>query len=226
MYLEGMCIYEGGFIMEESIKIYSKSDRLLSVKITPGHFATNHSHINYYIDMTMLKSRQSMAAAAAKAIVREYVTSTIVDTIVCMDGTEVIGAYLASELSAAGFMSMNAHQTIYVVSPEVNSMGQLVFRDNLQPMIKDKHVLLLLATATTGRTIQRALECIEYYGGSVAGVSALFSAVDDINKNKIHSIFKSEDFPEYQTYAHSECPFCKSGQKLDAIVNSYGYMKL
>lgn len=212
--------------MEESMKIYSKTDRLLSVRITHGHFATNHSHINYYIDMTMLKSRQSMAAAAAKAIVREYVTSTIIDTIVCIDGTEVIGAYLASELTAAGFMSMNAHQTIYVVSPEVNSMGQLVFRDNLQSMIKGKHILLLLATATTGRTIERALECIEYYGGSVAGVSAIFSAVPEIHKNTIHSIFKSEDFPEYQTYPSGDCPFCKSGYRLDAIVNSYGYMKL
>ena len=112
------------------------------LKIVKGHFATNHSHINYYMDMTTLKTRQKEAQAAAKAIVHEYVTSTVVDTIVCMDGTEVVGAYLAEELTAAGFMSMNAHQTIYVVSPELNSMGQLVFRDNLQPMIRGKHVLL------------------------------------------------------------------------------------
>ena len=143
-----------------------------------------------------------------------------------MDGTEVIGAYLAEELTAAGFMSMNAHKTIYVVSPEMNSVGQLVFSDNLQPMIRNKHVLLLLATATTGRTIERALECIDYYGGSIAGVSSLFSAVEKIGDHEIHSIFKMSDFPEYKTYAHNECPYCKAGQKLDAIVNSYGYMKL
>ena len=213
--------------MEDQVmKVYSQYSNLLSVKIMPGHFATNHSHINYYMDMTTLKTRQKEAQAAAKAIVHEYVTSTVVDTIVCMDGTEVVGAYLAEELTAAGFMSMNAHQTIYVVSPELNSMGQLVFRDNLQPMIRGKHVLLLLATATTGRTIERALECIEYYGGSVAGVSALFSATEEINGKEIHSIFKMSDFPEYKTYQHNECPYCKAGQKIDAIVNSYGYMKL
>lgn len=211
---------------EKAMKVYSQYNNFLSVKIIPGHFATNHSHINYYMDMTTLKTRQSMALAAAKSIVHEYVNSTVVDTIVCMDGTEVIGAYLAEELTAAGFMSMNAHQTIYVVSPEMNSMGQLVFRDNLQGMIKGKHVLLLLATATTGRTIERALECIQYYGGEVVGVSALFSAVDEIGGRAIQSIFKNSDFPEYQTYPHSECPQCKAGTKLDAIVNSYGYMKL
>ena len=83
---------------EAAMKVYSQYNNMLSVKIIPGHFATNHSHINYYMDMTTLKTRQSMAMSAAKGIVHEYVTSTIVDTIVCMDGTEVIGAYLAEEL--------------------------------------------------------------------------------------------------------------------------------
>lgn len=211
---------------DRAMKVYAQFNNQLSVRIIPGHFATNHSHINYYMDMTSLKTRQSMAQNAARSIVHEYVTSTVVDTIVCMDGTEVIGAYLAEELTAAGFMSMNAHNTIYVISPEMNSMGQLVFRDNLQRMIKNKHVLLLLATATTGRTIERAIECIEYYGGSIAGVSAIFSAAEEIAGKQIHSIFKMDDFPEYVTYPHNECPYCKSGQKLDAIVNSYGYMKL
>lgn len=213
-------------MLEQAMKVYSQYSNLISVRVVPGHFATNHSHINYYMDMTTLKTRQSMAQAAAKAIVTHYRSSTVIDTIVCMDGTEVIGAYLAEELTAAGFMSMNAHQTIYIVSPEMNSMGQLVFRDNLQGMIRDKHVLLLLATATTGRTVERAVECIEYYGGSMAGVSALFSATEEINGHTIHAVFKTEDMPEYQTYAHTECPYCKAGQKLDAIVNSYGYMKL
>lgn len=210
----------------QPMKVYSPYSNLISVNIYPGHFATNHSHINYYMDMTNLKTRLSMAQAAAKSIVSEYVTSTIIDTIVCMDGTEIIGAYLAEELTNAGFMSMNAHQTIYILSPEINSVGQLVFRDNMVPMVREKHVLLLLATATTGMTVDRAVECIQYYGGTVAGISALFSATTEINGREIRSIFGKENFPEYQTYPHHECPYCKAGKKLDAIVNSYGYMKL
>lgn len=210
----------------KAIKIYSSYNNTLSLKVIPGHFATNHSHINYYIDMTTLKSRQSMAYAAAKSMVREYATSTVVDTIVCMDGCDIIGAYLAEELSASGFMSMNAHQTIYIVSPEFNSNGQLIFRDNLQPMLKNKHVILLLASATTGRTVEKCLECIEYYGGQVEGVSAIFSAVEKVADYDIHSIFHVNDIPEYTTYSHNDCPYCKAGQKLDAIVNSYGYSKL
>ena len=32
-----------------------------ALKVTPGHFATNHSHTNYYVDMTTLKARTNEA---------------------------------------------------------------------------------------------------------------------------------------------------------------------
>ena len=210
----------------QAMSVTSHYNNSVHIKVIPGHFATNHSHITHYIDMTTLKARQTMARASAKSIAGEYVGTTIVDTIVCMDGTEVIGAYLAEELTNSGIMSMNQHQAMYVVTPEFNSVGQMIFRDNLQPMIKGKHVLFLLASATTGRTIERSLECISYYGGIVAGISAIFSANDVIAGQQIHTLFTLDDIPEYRTYPHNQCPFCQSGQKIEAIVNSYGYSKL
>ena len=208
------------------IDITAKNNPGVKLGLIPGHFATNHSHITHYIDMTTLKTRQTMARAAAKSIASEYVGTTVVDTIICMDGTEVIGGFLAEELTDSGIMSMNQHHAMYVVTPEFNSVGQMIFRDNLQPMIKGKHVLFLLASATTGRTIERSLECLSYYGGIVAGISAIFSASDNIAGQHINTLFKIDDIPDYKTYPHNQCPFCQSGQKIEAIVNSYGYSKL
>ena len=143
-----------------------------------------------------------------------------------MDGTEIIGAYLAQELSSAGIMSMNLHKSIYIITPEYNSNGQLIFRDNIQPMVNNKHVLLLLASATTGKTIAKSLECIQYYGGIIQGISAIFSAAKTICGHTINSLFTSKDLPDYMTYPQKDCPFCKQGRKIDAIVNSFGYSKL
>lgn len=210
----------------QTLTINSSYNNSVQIQVIPGHFATNHSHITHYIDMTILKTRQSMARAAAKSIASEYVGSKVVDTIVCMDGTEVIGSYLAEELSLSGIQSMNQHKAIYVVTPEFNSVGQMIFRDNLQPMIRGKHVLFLLASATTGRTIERSLECLTYYGGIVAGISAIFSANEVIAGQPVHTLFKLGDIPEYNTYPHNQCPHCQSGKKIEAIVNSYGYSKL
>ena len=206
--------------------IYSNVNKNAIIRVIPGHFATTHSHINYYVDMTIMKSRKSEAEAAASVLARKYSTSTYIDTIICMDGCEVIGAYLADELTKSGIMSLNQHQTMYVVSPEMNPGGQLIFRDNMQMMIRGKHCLLLLASATTGRTVARALECIQYYGGIIQGISAIFSAAKEIYGEPVHCIFSTEDLPDYNTFTPSECPHCKNKEKIDAIVNGFGYSEL
>ena len=118
------------------------------LKVVPGHFATNHSHINYYVDMTTLKTRHSEAAAVAADLASRLQNSQV-DTILCLDGTEVVGAYLAEELCRNGVHMMNQHDAIYVVSPEY-SAGQMIVRDNILPMIRGKHVLLLSATISSG----------------------------------------------------------------------------
>jgi orotate phosphoribosyltransferase len=210
----------------KTMRVSSSYNNTLNIKVVDGHFATNHSHINKYIDMTTLKSRRRMAMAAAKSMSTEYLATTIVDTIVCMDGTEVIGAYLASALTDNGIVSMNQHQTIYIMTPEVHSSGQLIFRDNLQPMIKGKNVLLLLASATTGKTIKQSLECIEYYGGIISGISAIFSATEEVAGHQVHTLFNTKDIPDYMTYPYDKCPMCQAGSKIEAIVNSYGYSML
>ena len=178
------------------------------------------------MDMTTLKARQSEAELAAQALAPVYSNETVVDTILCMDGTQIIGAFLAKELTRAGFMSINAHQTIYVVTPENDTNGQMIFRDNIQPMIRGKHVLVLTDSVTTGITVRKSEECIRYYGGSVSGVAAIFSAVDQVQGIPVKAIFGPEDVPGYATYSSHDCVLCKQGQKIDAMVNGYGYSKL
>lgn len=197
-----------------------------SLKVKAGHYATNHAHINYYIDVTTLKTRTSEAQEIARALVGMYLYDTVVDTIVCMEGTEVIGAFLSEELSKGGFLSTNAHKTIYVVSPEFNNNSQIIFRDNLLPMIRGKNIMVLMSSVTTGLTVNKAVECIQYYQGILQGVSAIFSAIDEINGISIKSVFGRKDLPDYAYYDYRSCPYCKAGQKLDALVNTFGYSAL
>lgn len=210
----------------KAMKFYSKAGSNIILRAIPGHFATSHSHINYYVDMTGLKTRRSEASAVAKAFVQRFPVQTTVDTIVCMDGSEVIGAYMAEELERGNFPNQNAHHTVYVVTPEFNINNQMIFRDNLVSAIQGKNVVLLLATSTTGLTISRSMECINYYGGHVQHICSVFSAISSINGQRVESIFTTEDVPGYQAYEAYACPYCKNKQKLDAMVNGYGYSKL
>ena len=48
------------------VKFYSKESNQLALHAIPGHFATSHSHINYYVDVTSVKTRTKEAKEAAK----------------------------------------------------------------------------------------------------------------------------------------------------------------
>lgn len=207
------------------VKMPTKKQDLF-LRVAKGHFATSHSHINYFIDVTIQKTRLSEARAVAQELVSDHTHTTIVDTILCLDGTEVIGSCMASELTRDGYTNMNAHQTIYVVTPEHTTGSQLLFRENTAPMIAGKHVLILAASVTTGYTAQAAVEAVNYYGGQVVGISSIFSTVDECAGYPVRSIFDPKDLGDYQSFESRECPWCKAGQKIDALVNSFGYSSL
>ena len=208
-----------------SQKVLTKNKNLV-LRVTKGHFATSHSHINYYSDVTMQKTRLSEAQAVAHELVSYYKASTIVDTVLCLDGMEVVGTCLAEELTKGGFISINAHQTIYVITPEHTSGSQLIFRDNLSPAIAGKNVLILAASVTTGYTASSAAEAVKYYGGNVAGIASIFATVDECVGYPVKSVFNPNDLDGYSSHPSHQCPLCQAGEKIDALVNSHGYSKL
>lgn len=209
--------------MQEMIKIPLKENPNVILKAIPGHFVTPNSHVNFYLDMTTIKSRLSEASATAEELSKQIDPSTIVDTIVCMDGCEIIGAYLAEELTKAGIISINYHKTIYITTPEVASTGQFLFRDNIQPMIKGKNVLLLMASATTGQTIIKATQALTYYGAKISGISSVFSAANSSMGIPIKSLFTIKDIPEYKAYDPDGCSMCRDKKTIDAFANAFGY---
>ena len=84
-------------ITNRIVKYYARKDSRIAIKVIPGHFVTTHSHVSAYLDMTTMKTRQNEAERIAIAMKDYYnVMGKPIDTIVCLDGCEVIGAFLAS----------------------------------------------------------------------------------------------------------------------------------
>ena len=202
--------------------IQSGKNKKVQIGVIPGHYATNHSHVNYYVDMTSIKTSTKMAREAAQELGSTYV-NTHIDTIICLEGTEILGAFLAEYLSQAG---INNGEDINLITPELNAVNQMIFRDNTQKKIWGKQVLLLISSASTGKSIGRAVDCLQYYSGKLAAIGAIFSAIDKYEDMEVHSLFTDKDLPNYETFPAAECPMCKNGRKIDALINSFGYSKL
>ena len=148
----------------------------MTINACTGHFATPQAHLNYYVDVTRVKVRINEAHEAARALKNQLLHQvTSVDSIVCLDGMEVVGAFLAYELDKGDFTNNNQHETVYVVRPEENSLHQFMYRESNRIAVEGKTVMMLVDTITTGTTIQRAMECTQYYGGNVIGVCTVFS---------------------------------------------------
>ena len=198
----------------------------VNLRVARGHFATRHSHINYFIDVTRQQSCLQEADAVAQQLAQRIQSSMLVDTILCMDGTRVIGTCLARQLAQSSYNSVNAGKEIYLLRENVSSDGKLIFRDNARFMLEGKNVLLLLASITTGSTVEKGARCVQYYGGSVAGVCSIYSHLNEAAGVPVVSLFNTADLPDYASYSPEECPLCRKGMEVDAVVDKYGYSKL
>ena len=198
----------------------------VTLRVAKGHFATRNSHINYFIDVTRQQSCLQEADAVAQQLAQRLVSSTMVDTILCMDGTRVIGTCLARRLTEESYLSVNSGKEIYILRENLSSDGKLIFRDNARFMLEGKNVLLLLASITTGSTVEKGIRCIQYYGGNAAGAASIYSHVKEVGGVPVVSLFDTQDIPDYASYTSQECPLCKQGLELDAVVDKYGFSTL
>ncbi|NLJ90843.1 MAG: phosphoribosyltransferase [Clostridiales bacterium] len=217
--------------MNSKNKVFSVSlpkNPSISMNVIPGHFTTNHFHLSHYLDLDNLKTNATLAKKVAKELAEPYLVSTLIDTIVCMEGTELIGAYLAEELSKKGTSAINTGRDIYVIKPMSNVHRQLTFRSNIQELVTNHRVLLLVSSISSGTTLRTALELLNYYGANLVGISALFNSLhDDLDiGQEIHYLFTPSDIPEYRMYRIKDCELCKTGRKLDAIIIQGGYTTL
>lgn len=204
---------------------YSRNKDVI-LRITPGHFITPHSHVNYYMDLCDTKARMKEARATGESLAESYLASDVIDTILCLNGMEVVGSYMADKLTEAGIISMNSHKTMYITQPETNVNGQMMFRENNQHMIRGKKVLILIDSVTTGGLLKSALDSIRFYGGEIVGISAVFSIATRIENIPIRALFTKSDFPDYASYTHDDCPLCRDQVPVDAICNGFGYSTL
>ena len=211
---------------ERLVDLRSTKNPKARIKIMKGHFATSHSHINTYIDMSTVKSRHNNCRETAKTLAEELSHNVMVDTIVCLEETQTIGAFLAEQLADVSRHSLSYGNNISVITPEYHQNGLILFRDNVQRMVKNSQCLILAPSITTGKSVKQAIEAVLYYGGAVCGIASVFSSINKINGLEVKTIFTSKDLPDYRAYAPKDCPMCQAKERIQAIVNSYGYSEI
>lgn len=202
-------------------------DENVFIHALPGHFVSASSHLNYYVGTSDIKHNRTVATEAAKLMAQYYsVRNMDVDTVLCLYETQALGAFLAEELAKPSMMTPNPDSEVFVLGPEYDAAGNMIFRDNLRRMIEGKKIVILISCITSGKTVERAMNSTQYYGGNVIGVTSIFSAAREIGGIEVNTLFTPEDLPNYASHSAKDCPLCKNGTPVDAMINGYGYSKL
>ncbi len=197
------------------------------IRVTEGHFITENAHINYYVGTSDIKHNHNVSVEAAMLMAQYYIERDIsIDTVLCLYETQALGAYIAHELSRPSMLQPNPQSEIYVLGPEYDAAGNMIFRENLKRMIHGKKVLVLISCITSGKTVQRAIDSVNYYGGTAVGVTAAFSRAKSIAGIEVNSIFTQDDLPGYHVYSKHDCPLCRQGVPVKGIANGHGYSTL
>ena len=133
----------------------------------PGHYVTASAHLNYYVGTSDIKHNRVVSVEAAKLLAEYYsVRNMDVDTVLCLYETQALGAYMAQELASPSMLAPNPDLQVYVLGPEYDTQGNMIFRDNLRRMIQGKNVVVLISCITSGRTVWAGGQHPVYPGGS------------------------------------------------------------
>ena len=118
--------------MSEEKTIYtitSGRNEHVFIHAMPGHFVSSSSHLNFYIGTSDIKHNHDVSVDAAMMLASYYHERGIeVDTVLCLYETQALGAYLAHELQRANMLNPNPDSTVYVLGPEYDAQGNIIFR--------------------------------------------------------------------------------------------------
>lgn len=172
-----------------------------------------------------MKSRTAEAQNIAHELAANYEVSTPVDTIICMDGLEVIGAYLSEELTKAGIFPwmLIRRSTWLLLNPAIpDRLSSVIIFSQwsrakcTDPQWFDYHRLYFVQSNREHSVLRRHYQ--RYRSHIQQSRQRGFSPCI--------FYFNTKDIPDYHSYSSTKCPMCQRQQKIDAIVSSYGYSAL
>ena len=65
-----------------------------------------------------------------------------------------------------------------------------------------------------------------YVCGPTVYVDSLFGTINSVDGVEVETLFDENDVTGYAAYPVADCPLCRQGQKIEAMVNGFGYSKL
>lgn len=169
----------------------------LFLALERGDTAQEEISMNFCISTRELRLSAKLAKEAARALAQPYHTGALVDLILCEEGCEAVGAFLAAELGGGSVLSLNRGSDIHIGTLRLSEQ-ETCTREELP--LRGKSILLLTDLLMSPKRARRAADYILGSGAALSGVCALFGVPGEVEKRKIQCLFEASDLPGFYTW--------------------------
>ncbi|MDD2955337.1 MAG: hypothetical protein PHD67_03355 [Oscillospiraceae bacterium] len=179
----------------------------LYLTVTREHAAEPGCHMNRRVGTAGLRHSGKLAREAARLLAAPYQAGALVELILCEQGCEVVGSFLACELSGGNALSLNRGCDIRVAAFRWEEERPVL----LEPEPLSGQSVLLLADRLFPP--DKALCCAQWAAAqeaALSGVCALFGTPGKVGWRRVHCLFSAVEVPGFHFWPEEECPLCRA----------------
>ncbi len=196
--------------MNEALRIL----RRVGAIITHDHFVGNSGlHFDTYINKDVLFPYTEEASAMGELFAEKYKGKNI-EVVVA----PALGGIVLSQWTAHHLHQTTGEKVLAVYTQKTENNEQILTR-GYENLVKDKRILIIEDTTTTGSSVMKVVESVEEAGGKVIGVCVMVNTdPDEINSKTLGVPFEALCELKVIKYYAKDCPMCKSGLPINTSV--------
>ena len=188
--------------MNEVIEILKKVDAI----ITNSHFVgTSGKHMGTYVNKDNLNPHTNSVSKVGKLFALKFKNKKIEAII-----APAVGGIPLSQWTAYHLSKLTKKDVLSFYTEKTENNNQ-IFKRGYDVLVKDKRILVIEDTVTTGGSVKRAIETVKKSGGKVVAACVMINRDPKlINTKNMGAPFFSLAILKVPSYEAKNCPLCKA----------------
>lgn len=179
-----------------------------------GHFVgVSGRHMDAYINKDALFPHVGEASLVGKMFAEKNKNSNI-DVV----AAPALGGIILAQWTAHHLLKIKKKEVLAVFTEKTADGGQ-VFKRGYGPLIKNRNVLVIEDSTTTGGSVKKVVDAVRNAGGRVIRVCVMVNRDPKIvNKKTIGAPFSALAVYRIKSYEEKDCPLCKKGMPINMSI--------
>lgn len=188
--------------MEDVVKILKNAGAI----ITDSHFVgTQGRHMPAYVNKDALLPHTNKVSKIGKLFAQKFKNKNIEIVV-----SPAVAGIPFSQWTAYHLSKIYKKEVLSVFTEKTSENDQ-IFKRGYDAVVKNKRVLIIEDTTTTGSSVKKVIRSVKKAHGKVVAVGVIINRDKKVNTKSIGAPFASLGFFQIPSYSQGNCPLCQAG---------------